>query len=127
MTEQTVRPALDEMFCSTCGNVIKRQAEICIHCGVRVQMAPASSSRLNSGVQYSDKSRVAAGVLGILLGGLGIHRFYLGNVGIGILQIVVTIITLGFGSIWGFIEGIIIIAGGGWRDAEGRPLKPHGM
>ena len=41
------------------------------------------------------KSKVAAGILGILVGGLGIHRFYLGYVGIGILQIVVTILTCG--------------------------------
>ncbi len=71
------------------------------------------------------KSRLVAGLLGILLGSLGIHRFYLGYVGIGIAQIAVTILTLGFGAIWGFIEGIMILVGAESfrRDAKGVPLK----
>jgi TM2 domain-containing membrane protein YozV len=71
------------------------------------------------------KSRLVAGLLGVLLGGLGIHRFYLGYVGIGIAQIAVTIVTLGFGWIWGFIEGIMILVGADMfrRDAKGVPLK----
>ncbi len=119
---QSATPAVDEMYCSSCGQIIKRRAEICVHCGVRMREA-GSSIDLS---QYSEKSRVVAGVLGILLGSIGVHRFYLGNIGIGIIQIVVTIITFGIGSLWGFIEGIIIIAGGNWKDADGKPLKPHG-
>ena len=62
--------------------------------------------------------------MGILLGGLGIHRFYLGYVGIGIVQIVVTIVTFGVGAIWGLIEGILILTGNGiTTDAKGRPLR----
>jgi TM2 domain-containing membrane protein YozV len=73
------------------------------------------------------KSKLVAGLLGIFLGGFGIHRFYLGYVGIGILQIVVTIFTLGLGGLWGFIEGIVYLAanqGPYTRDATGRPLRP---
>jgi len=70
------------------------------------------------------KSKVVAGVLGILLGGFGIHRFYLGYTGIGIIQILVTIVTLGLGAVWGFIEGILILVGSGiTTDAQGRPLR----
>ena len=70
------------------------------------------------------KSRVAACLLGIFLGGLGIHRFYLGYTGIGVIQIIVTICTCGIGQIWGFVEGILIIAGAAiTTDAEGRPLR----
>ena len=69
------------------------------------------------------KSKLTAGLLGILLGWLGIHRFYLGYVGIGIAQIVVTLVTFGFGGIWGFIEGILILTGSINKDATGRPLK----
>lgn len=70
------------------------------------------------------KSRTAAGLLGIFLGGFGVHRFYLGYVSIGILQIIVTILTCGLGSIWGLVEGIMILAGSGiTTDAEGRPLR----
>ena len=72
------------------------------------------------------KSKVAAGILGILVGGLGIHRFYLGYVGIGILQIVVTILTCGAGSLWGFIEGILILCGTTiTTDADGVPLSDN--
>ena len=48
-------------------------------------------------VDPNAKSKLVAGLLGIFLGSLGIHRFYLGYVGIGILQIVVTIVTFGVG------------------------------
>ncbi|MSQ09369.1 MAG: TM2 domain-containing protein [Dehalococcoidia bacterium] len=77
-------------------------------------------------VQYSEKSRITAGILGILLGGIGVHSFYLGKTGKGILQIVVSVITLGIGGLWGFIEGIIIITGGKAVDGQGKPLKPNG-
>ena len=76
---------------------------------------------------YSEKSRVTAGVLGVVLGGLGVHRFYLGYIGIGVVQILATVFTCGICGLWGFIEGIIILAGGGsWKDAKGRFLRPHG-
>ena len=74
---------------------------------------------------YEQKSKIVAGILGILLGSLGIHRFYLGYTKIGIIQIVVTFVTIGFGGIWGFIEGIMILVGADpfKRDANGVPLK----
>ena len=79
-----------------------------------------------SDVTRRQKSKVAAGILGILVGGLGIHRFYLGYVGIGILQIVVTILTCGAGSLWGFIEGILILCGTTiTTDADGVPLTDN--
>lgn len=71
------------------------------------------------------KSRLTAGLLGIFLGGLGVHRFYLGYTSIGVLQILVTIATCGIGGLWGIIEGILILSGSGIKtDAEGRPLRP---
>lgn len=80
----------------------------------------------NNYVAKKPKSKIAAGILGILVGGLGIHRFYLGYVGIGILQIVVTIITCGAGSLWGFIEGILILCGTTiTTDADGVPLSDN--
>jgi len=71
------------------------------------------------------KSRLAAGLLGIFLGGLGIHRFYLGYTTLGIVQLLVTIFTFGVGAIWGFVEGIMILAGAqSFRvDARGVPLR----
>jgi TM2 domain-containing membrane protein YozV len=53
--------------------------------------------------------KMVAGILGILLGGLGVHRFYLGDTTGGLIRIAVTVITCGFGSIIGLIEGIIYL------------------
>ena len=55
------------------------------------------------------EKKIVAGILGILLGGLGIHKFYLGYTKEGIIQIVITICTCGAGSILGLIEGIIYL------------------
>ena len=75
------------------------------------------------------KSRLVAGLLGIFLGGLGIHRFYLGYTTIGIVQILLTvflgIFTFGLVALWGFVEGIMIFAGASYfrNDAKGIPLR----
>lgn len=70
------------------------------------------------------KSRIVAGILGILLGGLGIHNFYLGYTNKAIIQIVVTVFTCGIGSIWGLVEGILILVKSPsyLTDAAGVPL-----
>ncbi|WP_309106791.1 TM2 domain-containing protein [Arthrobacter sp.] len=75
------------------------------------------------------KSKIAAGLLGIFLGGLGIHRFYLGYTTIGVIQLVLTVVlgifTLGLVGLWGVVEGIMILAGASYfqRDAKGIPLR----
>jgi TM2 domain-containing membrane protein YozV len=56
-----------------------------------------------------ESKRVLCGVLGILIGGIGIHRFMLGDTTGGILRIVISIVTCGVGSLIGFIEGIIYL------------------
>lgn len=57
----------------------------------------------------ADSKRVLAGILGIVFGGLGIHKFVLGFTTAGIIQIVLTFITCGLGSFIGLIEGIIYL------------------
>ncbi len=69
------------------------------------------------------KSSKIAGILGLLLGGLGLHRFYLGFYGLGIAQALVTYFSGGYGVMWGFIEGVLILTGHISKDAKGRPLK----
>ncbi|WP_309074445.1 TM2 domain-containing protein [Paenarthrobacter sp.] len=75
------------------------------------------------------KSKIAAGLFGIFLGGLGIHRFYLGYTTIGVIQLVLTVVlgifTFGLVGLWGLIEGIMILAGAEYfrRDAKGVPLR----
>jgi TM2 domain-containing membrane protein YozV len=106
-------PQSGTSFCHNCANPTGSGAVVCVRCGVAL---PTTSPA-------GPKSKLAAGLLGILLGGLGVHRFYLGYVGIGIAQIAVTIVTCGAGAIWGFIEGILILVGSFNKDAQGRPLK----
>jgi TM2 domain-containing membrane protein YozV/ribosomal protein L40E len=76
---------LDEKFCSDCGAIIKIKAEICPKCGVR-QMPPPMLINLGA-VAANGKSRVAAALLALFLGGFGIHKFYLGQTGLGILYL----------------------------------------
>jgi len=57
----------------------------------------------------SENKKMIAGILGILLGGFGIHKFYLGYNKEGLIQIAATLITCGAASIIGLIEGIIYL------------------
>jgi len=67
----------------------------------------------------SDKGFVPTLLLALLLGGLGIHRFYVGKPLTGILQL----ITLGGFGIWALID-VILIAVGAFTDGQGRKIKP---
>lgn len=73
------------------------------------------------------KSKLAAGLLGILLGAFGAHNFYLGYTNKAIAQLLITLLTCGVLSfvsgIWGLIEGIMILVGEINTDAKGNPLK----
>jgi TM2 domain-containing membrane protein YozV len=74
--------------------VIDARAEICPYCGVRNLPAPLATG----------KSRLSAALLAIFLGGLGVHKFYLGRTGQGIVYLLFfwTFIP----AVVGFIEGI---------------------
>jgi TM2 domain-containing membrane protein YozV len=74
------------------------------------------------GRPLSDKSKVVAGVLQLVLGGFGVGRFYIGDNKTAVLQLVVTLVTCGLGHIWGIIDGILILVNGG-VDAQGRVLR----
>ncbi|MGA1873615.1 MAG: TM2 domain-containing protein [Thermoplasmatota archaeon] len=54
-----------------------------------------------------EKSRVVYGILAILLGGLGIHKFYIGNVAHGIFYILLSCV--GIGGILGLVSGIMAL------------------
>lgn len=66
----------------------------------------------------SPKSRLAAALLAFFIGVLGIHRFYVGKIGTGILMIV----TLGGLGLWVLIDLIVILVGS-FRDKEERVLS----
>ena len=74
-----------------------------------------------TGIPYSDKSKLVAGLLQILIP-LGIGRFYIGDTKTGVWQLVVTVLTCGIGALWPFIDGIIMLATDS-VDAQGRPLR----
>ena len=81
---------------------------------------------------YPSKSKVAAGILALFLGTLGIHNFYLGYTGKALFQLLGTLLSCGFLAlpiaIWAFIEGILILVArpgeAPWGvDASGMPLS----
>jgi hypothetical protein len=73
-----------------------------------------------TGLPFSDKDKMTAGLLQIFVVGAG--RIYLGHTGLGVAQILVTILTCGMGALWPLIDGIMILSGS-VRDVHGRPLR----
>jgi TM2 domain len=105
-------PALgaNQQFCSSCGRIISNRAPVCPNCG-----APNHSAARPDGA--SEKSRLAALLLCWFFGMLGVHRFYVGKIGTGLIQL----FTLGCLGIWTLIDLILIIVGS-FSDKRGRKL-----
>ncbi len=120
------------MFCPNCGKEVQESQVFCPYCGAALKNPSSQKTEApqNNGVNdenrvvYGEqKSALAAGLLGIFLGGLGIHNFYLGYTGKAVAQLILGIFTMGISGIWGFIEGILILTGEINVDGQGRPLK----
>ena len=82
------------IYCSGCGNEMHETAVACPSCGAVNK----------SNVIKGNKSKVVAGVLALFLGGLGVHKFYLGQTGLGILYLCLYF----FGIFFLFIPTLII-------------------
>ncbi len=106
-------------FCANCGAEVKEGAQVCLACGTLVEGKKAAANP-------DAKSKLVAGLLGILLGSFGVHNFYLGYTGKAVAQLLITVLTCGFGamisSIWGLIEGIMILTGKIDTDGHGNPI-----
>lgn len=134
------------MFCRNCGNEMDPQAAICVKCGVPAGQgqnfcphcgavsAPGAAVCTQCGVAFAQpvpagaqKSKMAAGLLGIFLGAFGVHNFYLGYTGKAVAQLLISVLSCGVlavaSEIWGLVEGIQILTGSIATDAKGVPLK----
>jgi TM2 domain-containing membrane protein YozV len=81
------------------------------------QYAPPPQMQSQAGVAAQGYDWTVALILSILLGELGVDRFYTGSIMLGILKL----ITFGGCGIWWIVD-IILIATGAYKDAYGRPL-----
>lgn len=98
------------VFCRGCGKEIHDTAVACPYCG-----AP---QRTTGGPGVSDKKVLPAFLLCFFLGFLGVHRFYVGKIGTGILML----LTLGCLGIWTLIDFVMILVGA-FTDKAGNKLK----
>ena len=122
-----VPAGIGRLYCPNCGNATLPQAVVCVKCGCNlVQPGYGQGVPNPAAIQ---KSKIAAGLLGIFLGGLGIHNFYLGFTGkattqliLGLLSLVTCGITGIVSAIWGLVEGIAPFTSSYATDANGIPL-----
>ena len=129
-----------ENVCPQCGAPLDPGATECRFCGEKIatqqaaqqvnsaqpqpqvviqQAAPQQVYVSGINPSWPIKSKVAAGILGILLGGIGVHKFYMGKIGMGILYL--CFCWTGIPAIIGFIEGIVYLC----SNNENFQLKNH--
>ena len=136
------------MYCRNCGSEMNQNAVVCVKCGVSTgtgnaycphcgkETAPVAVVCLSCGCSLTNtkavegaKSKLIAGLLGIFLGGLGIHDFYLGNTKKGIIHIILAtagaLVFIGpvISGIGGLVDGIFILTGKISVDANGTTLQ----
>ena len=83
------------MFCSNCGKEIADKAVVCVHCGC------ATKNHVQQ--QRPNKSMLCAVILWFFLGGIGAHRFYIGDTTGGVLMLLCLLFC------WLIMPGIILI------------------
>src|SRR5262249_53734995 len=95
---QTAPPvAVGYKYCAACGAALHLQAVICPSCGVPagVQPSAGASGFTPEQLREAHSAKVTAGLLAIFLGGLGIHKFYMGFNGAGLVYLLILIFTIG--------------------------------
>lgn len=101
-------------FCRNCGAEVNENAAICVHCGAWIN----ENANNNTPGQANDNQWLIVLLLCFFLGGLGVHRFYVGKTATGIVQL----LTLGGCGIWALIDFIMILVGS-FTDANGNTIK----
>ena len=115
--EKTMGP--DETVCSSCGAVIKKAARVCPKCGVATMSMDAYKHAYEKMVPggISKKWGITL-MLAAFLGPFGVHRFYVGKIGTGILWL----LTFGLSCIGWFVD-IILILTGHFKDKKGNYIR----
>lgn len=136
------------MYCRNCGSLVEENKKHCSTCGfdkdignkycpscgntinfLNVNKCPRCSYELKKIVKkeinivYKPKSLLLAGLLQTIFSFISLGNFYLGFYKKAIIQVLVTIFTLGIGFIWPFIDGLLILKGKVKVDARGIALK----
>lgn len=101
------QPPNEMIFCRACGKQLHISAVSCPGCGATQQAAP----------QGSDKRILPAFLLCFFLGFLGVHRFYVGKVGTGIIYL----FTFGLFGL-GWLYDFIVILIGSFTDKDGKKI-----
>ena len=102
------------MFCKNCGAEVRENQAVCLGCGSAINaQAPGMVDPTKS-----EKDWLVTLLICIFLGGIGIHRFYAGKIGTGIIWFL-TLGLCGFGTLY----DLIMIACGKFKDGNGRIIK----
>lgn len=96
-------------YCHTCGTLLDVNTSSCYRCGAKQpSLVPTTDS---------DKRILPAALLSFFFGVFGVHRFYVGKVGTGILQL----LTLGGLGIWAIVDFILVVTGS-FTDKDGNKI-----
>lgn len=101
-------------YCPNCGKPVTGETNFCPECGAPLKIA----NYQNRPASTNEDRWLIALILCILVGSLGVHRFYTGNIVTGVLML----ITLGGCGVWTIID-LIMIAANTYRDGNGNTLK----
>ena len=140
-TKCGAEPTSHRNFCRNCGAKLNPNQVVCVKCGSAVEAIPKRSS---SGTGFIDalnnltkpqsanrssvksgstnKNKIVAGILAILLGGIGIHKFYMGSWGWGVVYVIAGLLTWGIlTGIASLVEGILLLIMSDEKFAEKYP------